>query len=73
LPDRIKKLQGSSALKLLRYKVEQKRFTAPLFDTQTWVQHMELGLLEAYKQYAKSQKIESIAVKELLAALTEKA
>ena len=33
---------------------------------------MELGLLEAYKQYAKSQKIDAIEVKELLVALTGK-
>ena len=47
LPDRIKQLNGSPALKLLRAKVEKNRLTAPLFDTRSWVKHFELGLLEA--------------------------
>ena len=51
LPERLKNLQGSPALKLLRAKLEEKRPTAPLFKTKDWVSQMELGLLAAYAQY----------------------
>lgn len=38
-----------------------------------WVSHMELGLLEAYKKYHESRTIDTIEVKELIVAQTEKA
>lgn len=36
----------------------------PLFQTEMWVKHMELGLEEAYRMYSKeNKKIDNIYVK----------
>lgn len=57
LPPRIKNHpHGSPKLKLLRYKIEQNRLQAPLFNTERWVRNMEKGLLEAYRLYSEDKK-----------------
>jgi protein O-GlcNAc transferase len=49
LPKRIAEGKGSLKLKKLRYKIEQKRITAPLFNTKLWVRNWEKGIKEAVR------------------------
>lgn len=37
----------------LREKINRNRLTEPLFDTQKWVKHFEIGLLEAWRVYTE--------------------
>lgn len=62
LPEHIACRHGSTALKKLRYKVEQKRCTAPLFNTKLWVKQMEKGLGMALKLEILENKREHIDV-----------
>eukprot|EP00826_Nyctotherus_ovalis_P038830 TRINITY_DN3668_c0_g3_i2.p1 TRINITY_DN3668_c0_g3~~TRINITY_DN3668_c0_g3_i2.p1 ORF type:complete len:442 (+),score=73.70 TRINITY_DN3668_c0_g3_i2:1716-3041(+) len=65
LPKRIADGRGSIELKRLRYKVEQKRMTAPLFNTKLWVQNWEKGLAEAVRLATESKPPCNIDVAEL--------
>lgn len=62
LPDHISHRFGSTALKKLRYKIEQKRCTAPLFNTKQWVRDLEKGLTMALKLEVLENKYAHIDV-----------
>ena len=71
LPERIKNLQGSPKLKLMRHEIEKNREKSPLFDTKTWVNQLEFGLIECYKRkvdkkQGKSPDGRHIYVKDLI-------
>lgn len=55
LPEHIRNRFGSSELKALRAKIELKRITAPLFNTQLWVHYVE----KAYSTIVNLDKIGS--------------
>ena len=46
-------LNKDTELKYLREKIIRNRSTKPLFDTELWVQHLEVGLLEAWRIYTE--------------------
>ena len=57
---------GSAELKRLRAKLQHKRLTAPLFKTQMWVQHFEVGLVQAWHRHCDGLPPEHIRVEEHL-------
>jgi protein O-GlcNAc transferase len=63
LPDHIKNRLGSSELKALRSKIEAKRTTAPLFNTQLWVHNLEKGLKVAIELEHKGFNPKNIIIK----------
>lgn len=67
LPQATKDLHGSPKLKMFRRKIELNRLTQPLFQTEQWVKHLEIGLKEALRMYSmEGQKIEHIQVGSLI-------
>ena len=52
MPEHIAKRPfGNATLKALRWKIEQNRLSAPLFNTTQWVRDLEKGLIQANTQY----------------------
>ena len=47
LPGHLTDRLGSTELKTLRFKIEKKRTTAPLFNTKLWVKNFEKALKTA--------------------------
>jgi len=66
LPKRIASLLGSLELKKLRYKIEQKRTKAPLFDTRLWVKNWEKGIKETVRININKKEPNNIDVADLL-------
>eukprot|EP01022_Parablepharisma_sp_SALTPOND_P000956 TRINITY_DN105330_c2_g1_i1.p1 TRINITY_DN105330_c2_g1~~TRINITY_DN105330_c2_g1_i1.p1 ORF type:complete len:692 (-),score=45.05 TRINITY_DN105330_c2_g1_i1:51-2126(-) len=62
LPKRIVDRKGSLRLKKLRHKIEQKRTTAPLFDTRLWVKNWEKGIKEAVRLCIEKKQPRNIDV-----------
>jgi len=55
LPQHILNRPGSCELKRIRYKLEQNRDSAPLFDTKRWVTHFERGLKMMWEVHESGQ------------------
>ena len=40
----------------MRHQIEKNRLKTPLFDTEKWVKHLELGLREAFRLYSHENR-----------------
>ena len=65
LPPRIASLPGSLKLKILRKKIEEKRISAPLFNTRLWVKNWEKAMKESVKLKLLKKSNQHIDVSEL--------
>ena len=72
LPLHLRNINGSLKLKYLRWKVEQKRISAPLFDTQRWVRNVETAYTMMTQIYCKTpQRYAQIEVIEFQSPIEE--
>jgi len=63
--------QQPQLLKKLRAKLAKKRKTCPLFDSDKWIGHFEIGLDEVWRRYAENDEhVVDLVVKNIIPVLS---